>query len=598
VSDQALTVEAHIPAALRPAVAEALASAARARVAERLRDGDATLWGPPGTPEISDRLGWLTIAERMLVEAEDLETFAAAVREEGVRDVVLLGMGGSSLAPEVLRRSFGPQPGGPRLHVLDSTDAATIRAVQAAVEPTGTLFLVSSKSGGTIEPLSLFAHFWSLVGDGRSFAAVTDPGSGLAELASQHGFRRTFPGDPDIGGRYSALSPFGLVPAVLAGVDIRALLVGAPAAWETAVDGHPAGVWLGAVLSALADGGPGDGAPGDGAPGGGAPGGGAPGHRAGGRDKLTFLIADSLPGLGLWLEQLVAESTGKHSTGILPIAEEPVGEPGVYGEDRVFAYLPDTQAPDPSLDARVRALADAGHPLITIPTDGPADLGRVFMLFELAVAVAGWGLRINPFDQPNVQQAKDATNRVLAGYEPGRGLPEARDVHDDELGALIGGAAPPDYLAIMAYTEPSDEFDEAAGELRTAIREATGVATTFGYGPRYLHSTGQFHKGGPKTGRFLQLLHDGPLDVEIPGAPYTFTVLKNAQAVGDLRTLRELGLPAERVRLQGDDPAGALRELTARIKRAIGPDRGRPAGAPPNQSGRPGAGSSGSRRPA
>ena len=275
-----------------------------------------------------------------------------------------------------------------------------------------------------------------------------------------------------------------------------------------------------------------------------------------------------------------------------------MGEPAVYGEDRVFAYLPDTQAPDPSLDARVRALADAGHPLITIPTRGPADLGRVFLLFELAVAVAGWGLSINPFDQPNVQQAKDATNRVLAGYEAGGGLPEARDADEHELGALIGGAAPPDYLAIMAYTEPAGEFEVAVAELREAIREATGVATTFGYGPRYLHSTGQFHKGGPKTGRFLQLLHDGRPDVDIPGAPYTFTVLKNAQAVGDLGTLRELGLPAERVRLRGDDPAGALRELTARIKRDIGPDRGRPAGASPNQPSRPGVGSSGTRGPA
>ena len=581
MSDQALTVEAHIPPPLRPAIAEKLASAAQARVAERLRERDATLWGPTGTPEISNRLGWLTIAERMLGEVKDLETFAAAVRQEGFRDVVLLGMGGSSLAPEVLRRSFGHQPGSPRLHVLDSTDAATIRAVQAAVELGRTLFLVSSKSGGTIEPLSLFAHFWSLVGEGQSFVAITDPGSGLAALAGEHGFRHTFPGDPEIGGRYSALSSFGLVPAVLMGVDLRVLLNGAAAAWETTIEEQPAGVWLGAALSALA---------------GGVPGGGE--QRPVGRDKLTFLIADSLPGLGLWLEQLVAESTGKHSTGILPIAEEPVGEPGVYGEDRVFAYLPDTQAPDPSLDARVRALADAGHPLITIPTRGPADLGRVFLLFELAVAVAGWGLSINPFDQPNVQQAKDATNRVLAGYEAGGGLPEARDADEHELGALIGGAAPPDYLAIMAYTEPAGEFEVAVAALREAIREATGVATTFGYGPRYLHSTGQFHKGGPKTGRFLQLLHDGRPDVDIPGAPYTFTVLKNAQAVGDLGTLRELGLPAERVRLRGDDPAGALRELTARIKRDIRPDRGRPAGAPPNQPSRPDVGSSGTRGPA
>jgi glucose-6-phosphate isomerase len=567
-----------MPAPLRAAVAEKLASATSAQVADRLRDGDATLWGPPGAPEIANRLGWLTIAERMLGEVEDLEAFAQQVREEGFRDVVLLGMGGSSLAPEVLRRSFGQRPGWPRLHVLDSTDAAAIRAVQRAIDPKLTLFLVSSKSGGTIEPLSLFAHFWSVLGDGQNFVAITDPGSGLADLATEHGFRRTFLGDPNIGGRYSALSPFGLVPAALMGLDLGMLLRGAEAAWETTIDEAPAGVWLGAALSALARLGQGRG---------------GPGHQPVGRDKLTFLIAGSLPGLGLWLEQLVAESTGKHMTGILPIAEEPVGEPGVYGADRVFAYLPDTQLPDPELDARVRALAQAGHPLITIPTDGPADLGRIFLLFELAVAVAGWGLEINPFDQPNVQQAKDATKRVLARAEAGHLAPETHDADDVELGALIGQAAPPDYVAIIAYTQPSTDFDETVAELRVAIRKATRAATTFGYGPRYLHSTGQFHKGGPRSGHFLQLLHDGRPDVGVPGAPFTFTTLKNAEALGDLETLRELGLPAERVRLAGADPAGALRELSARIKRVIGLDRGRPLSAPSNQQSRPRAGSSG-----
>ncbi len=262
-----------------------------------------------------------------------------------------------------------------------------------------TLFLVSSKSGGTIEPLSLFAHFHSLVPDGSRFAAITDPGSGLAELAEQHRFRRTFLGDPDIGGRYSALSPFGIVPARADGRDVRALLEDAPRAWDApiAVAGAngavPAPVWIGAALAALA--------------------------RAG-RDKLTFLISPTLPGLGLWLEQLVAESTGKQGTGILPVADEPLGEPGVYGDDRVFAYLPDALAPDAELERGARALADAGHPLFTVPAEGALDLGRVFMLFELAVAVAGWGLQINPFDQPNVQQAKDATKRVLDGFEAER----------------------------------------------------------------------------------------------------------------------------------------------------------------------------------
>jgi glucose-6-phosphate isomerase len=566
VSDRTVNVEARIPAPLRPPVEEMLARAEQSRVAERLRDGDATLWGAPGTPEVANRLGWLTIAERTLAELGTIELFAAEARDDGLRDVVLLGMGGSSLAPEVLRRSFGQRGGGPRLHVLDSTDAARIRAIEGAVDLKRTLFIVSSKSGGTIEPLSLFAHFFSLVQDGRQFAAITDPGSGLEKLAGEHGFRHTFAGDPNIGGRYSALSAFGIVPAALTGIDVRALLEGAAAAWETGLIERAAGsgggstgpsptgsgelsaaVWLGAALGALA--------------------------RAG-RDKLTFVISETLPGLGLWLEQLVAESTGKHGTGILPVADEPLGEAGVYGEDRVFAYLPDLDAPDPDLDARAQALADAGRPLITMPTRGPGDLGRVFLLWELAVAVAGWGLEINPFDQPNVQQAKDATNRVLAGYEADHELPEVADATEAALRSLLldsvrpgrGPVAPPQYVAIMAYSEPSGEFDAAASELRVAIRAATKATTTFGYGPRFLHSTGQFHKGGPKVGRFLQLLHDGPSDVEIPGAPYTFTTLKRAQAIGDLRTLRELGLPAERVTLTGEDPVGALRALTATIK--------------------------------
>jgi transaldolase / glucose-6-phosphate isomerase len=553
VSDRPLAIEARIPDSLREVVQERLGLAAQTRVAERLRARDATLWGAPGTPEIENRLGWLTIAERMLAELGPVEAFAEQVRDEGFADVVLLGMGGSSLAPEVLRRSFGRRPDRPRLHVLDSTDAEAIRATEDEVELSRTLFIVSSKSGGTIEPLSLLAHFWSLVPDGRQFIAVTDPGSGLAQLASERGFRRTFLGDPDIGGRYSALSPFGIVPAALIGVDVRALLQGAPRAWETPVATasdedpptppgaaeQPAGVWLGATLSALA---------------------------GAGRDKLTFVISESLPGLGLWLEQLVAESTGKHGTGILPVAEEPLGDPGVYGEDRVFAYLPDLLTPEFGIDSRMHALAAAGHPVLTVPTRGPEDLGRVFMLWELAVAVAGWGLEINPFDQPNVQQAKDATKRVLAEYEAHGTLPEVADADPDGLVSLLLDAAPPEYVALMAYTMPSRAFDDAAAELRVAIRQATKATTTFGYGPRFLHSTGQFHKGGPKIGRFLQLIHDGPADVDIPGAPYNFTTLKHAQAIGDENTLRELGRPAERITLEGGDPIGALRALTERIK--------------------------------
>ncbi|HWX95617.1 MAG TPA: hypothetical protein VNZ01_02110 [Solirubrobacteraceae bacterium] len=545
MSVQALAVEPRIPGALRAAVEQKVALAGSDEVQRRLLEGDPTLWGAPGTAEVADRLGWLTIADRMLEQLDELEAFAAQVGREGFADVVLLGMGGSSLAPEVLRRSFNHRADRPRLHVLDSTDAGAIRAAQDAIEPSRTLFIVSSKSGGTIEPRSLFAHFWSLVGEGRCFVAITDRGTGLEDLARERGFRHVFHGDPNIGGRYSALSPFGIVPAVLMGVDVRPLLAGAGEARETPIDDgapsalHAAAVWLGAALSALAQ---------------------------SGRDKLTFLIAPSLPGLGLWLEQLVAESTGKRGTGILPVAEEPLGEATAYGEDRVFAYLPDVSAPDAGLDAGAQSLAEAGHPLLTIPTRGPDDLGRVFMLAELAVAVAGWGLQINPFDQPNVQQAKDATNRVLAEFEQRRELPQLADATEAELRALLLDARPPQYVSLMGYVEPSPEFDAAIAELRAAIRSRTTVTTTFGYGPRFLHSTGQYHKGGPRQGRFLQLLHDSPPDVSIPGATYTFTTLKNAQAIGDLSTLRELGLPAERLRLAGEDAATGVREITARIK--------------------------------
>jgi transaldolase / glucose-6-phosphate isomerase len=545
VSDANPAIEAQIPAVLRATIEERAGAAGSEHVGTRLREGDSTLWGPEGTPELANRLGWLTIAERMLAQLEEIEGFVAEVLREGFTDVVLLGMGGSSLAPEVLRRSFGHSAEHPTLHVLDSTDAATIASIQQAVDLQRTLFVVSSKSGGTIEPLSLFAHFHSLVPEGASFIAITDPGSGLAKLAEEKGFRHTFLGDPDIGGRYSALSPFGIVPAALMGADVRRLLEGAAAAWDTELRGDESAtsgaVWLGAALSALV---------------------------GEGRDKLTFLISDSLPGLGLWLEQLVAESTGKHGTGILPVAEEPLADPSAYGDDRVFAYLPDLDAPDAAMDERVQALAWAGHPLVTIPTHGPLDLGRVFLLAEIATAVAGWGLKINPFDQPNVQQAKDATNKVLAGYEAEHQLPSVPEADAAALRALALDGKPPSYVAIMAYVQPSSEFDAALAELREAIRAASGCTTTFGYGPRFLHSTGQFHKGGPKEGRFLQLLHDGPLDVEIPGRPFTFTTLKNAQAIGDFETLRELGLPAERVRLQGEDPASAVRSLTASLKEA------------------------------
>jgi glucose-6-phosphate isomerase len=448
----------------------------------------------------------------------------------------------------VFRRSFGKLEDGMELHVLDSTDPGAILATERAIDLSKTLFLVSSKSGGTIETLSQFNHFYARVreelGDdeaGAHFVAITDPGSGLAELADTHDFRALFLNDPDIGGRYSALSYFGLVPAALMGVDVRKLLEGAQVA-ETACANYDhssgnSGLWLGCALGELA---------------------------LAGRDKLTFAVAEPIGSFGLWVEQLIAESLGKQGRGALPVAGEPIGVPDVYGPDRVFIHLQQADAPEPGFASEMKDLGLAGHPVLTMDVDGPEDLGRIFFIAEFATAVAGWVLEVNPFDQPNVQEAKDATQSVLQAGD----LPEIENATDDALRELIGAAEPPHYVAILGFVQPSDEFDRAIDALRVVIRDGRKVTTTFGYGPRYLHSTGQFHKGGPPTGRFLQLIHDGDEDVEIPEAPYTFRTLKNAQAIGDLQALRAHDRPAERVRLEGD-PVQAVEALTQKIKEML-----------------------------
>jgi transaldolase/glucose-6-phosphate isomerase len=541
VTSRPPTIRASIPDELEPRIAEGVKRASVEDVAHRIWKKDATLWGPADQPEVADRLGWLTIVDTMLEEVDDLTAFAEEIRAEGFADVVVLGMGGSSLAPEVIRQSFGEQDGWPHLHVLDSTDAGAIRDVEQRVELERTLFLVSTKSGGTIETLSLFRHFWSLRAEGRQFVAITDPGSGLADLASEHGFRRTFLNDPEIGGRYSALSFFGLVPAALMGADVEGILDRAGVAMQNCLTFDSAntnsGLWLGLAWGELA---------------------------LAGRDKLTYVVDAPLRSFGLWVEQLIAESTGKQGKGILPVVDEPLGDPDSYGQDRTFMYLRHVDAPSSELDEKVDALARAGHPVIIRTIHGPTDLGRLFFFAEFATAVAGWVLGINPFDQPNVQEAKDATTRVLDEWRE-----DQADADDDALRALLGDVAAPHYLAIMGYLAPSEAVDAAVGELRTAVRDARRAATTFGYGPRFLHSTGQLHKGGPPVGHFLQLVHDAEPDVEIPEAGYTFNRLKHAQAIGDLDTLRAKGRPAERVTLQGGDAAAGLRELAERIRRLL-----------------------------
>ncbi len=542
------TIKSALPSELEGPIAETGKKAIAESVAQRIWRKDDTLWGEHGAPEISDRLGWLTISEPMLESAPDLHAFAAECQAEGFEECVLCGMGGSSLGPEVIRRTFGDIEGAMRLHVLDSTDPAAVLDVERRIDLSKTLFIISSKSGGTIETLSHYRYFRqqvaATVGDaeaGKHFVAVTDPGSPLVTLAQSNGFRRVFENDPDIGGRYSVLSYFGLVPAACMGVAIEALLHRCQVAEQncTSYDQGTSnsGLWLGIVMGALAN---------------------------AGRDKLTFIVSEPISSFGLWVEQLVAESTGKQGKGVLPVADEPVGPPDAYGDDRLFAYLRNADEPDEELDAKMDALAKAGQPVLTLSVHGATDLGRIFFFAEFAVAVGGWAIGINPFDQPNVQEAKDNTDKVLDGYRTEGHLPEVTDADDDALRALLSDAAPPHYVAVLGYLEPSARFDRAVVKLREALRAKTGAAVTFGYGPRFQHSTGQMHKGGPPVGRFLQLVHDQGDDVDIPGEEYSFRTLKHAAATGDLQTLRDHGLPAERVTLEGD-PVDALHELTAKI---------------------------------
>jgi glucose-6-phosphate isomerase len=492
-------IDPQFPPDLQGLVGEIFDAAREQNVLERIWQRDGTLWGPPGTPELTDRLGWLDIADRMAAMVDDLEAFVQEVRDAGLTDAVLLGMGGSSLAPEVFRRSFGIRDGYLRLHVLDSTDPDQIQAVLDVIDLDTTLFVVSSKSGGTIETLSHFKFFHARQPDGSHFVAVTDPGSHLAGLAQEHGFRRLFDGDPEIGGRYSALSMFGLVPAALIGADLRAVLDSARSA------DREEGLELGCAMGALS---------------------------VAGRDKLTFIVEEPLSSFGLWVEQLIAESTGKQGKGILPVADEPRVDPGAYGPDRVFAHIGhDHEAMAP--------LHEAGHAVLHVDAGEPADLGRLFFTWELATAVAGWVLEINPFDQPNVQEAKDATARVLKEGPP--------DLDPGDLDAMLAGIAPPRYVAILGYLPYSDEIDAAVARYRERLVTEHGVATTFGYGPRYLHSTGQLHKGGPATGAFIQIIHEPSTDFEVPGETYTFKTLFRAQADGDLATLRARGLDSVRV---------------------------------------------------
>ena len=515
------------------------------RVISRIWSGDHTVWKPDPT-EISNRLGWLTVTDAMREQTPAMQALAQEVRDAGIRHVVLLGMGGSSLGPEVLRQTFGSAPGYPELIVLDSTVPGWVQSVTDAIDPAHTLFLVSSKSGSTTEPNMFYAYFRGLVekaagkdGAGQHFIAVTDAGTSLEKLAIDQGFRWVFANPPAIGGRYSVLSYFGLVPATLIGLDLSKLIDRADRMREetfsnVTVQENP-GAWLGAVMGVLAQ---------------------------QGRDKLTLVTSPSIGSFGLWVEQLIAESTGKEGLGIIPVAGEPLTSPNHYGGDRLFVYLRLDGDNNDESDRAVQAIQESGQPLVRLNLMDKYDVGAEFFRWEMATAVAGSILGINPFDQPNVQAAKDMTDSVLGQFERSGELPPMEA--SSSLGDLLSQGGPGDYLVIMAYIRQTPQVDQALDDLRCKVTARHGIATTMGYGPRFLHSTGQLHKGGPGSGLFLQLTGEHAHDLTIPGAPYTFGVLADGQAVGDLRALLASLRRAVRVDL-GTNPEAAIRGMVGEV---------------------------------
>jgi glucose-6-phosphate isomerase/transaldolase/glucose-6-phosphate isomerase len=536
-------------------IGPALEALSRNQVIERLWAKDHRLW-KPDPKEITDRLGWLTLHDQMRQQLENLRRCVNAARDMSITDVVLLGMGGSSLGPEVLRTSFIPRKPSPRFWVLDSTVPGWVREVTRAITPSRTLFLVASKSGGTIEVLSLFAHFWNLVGKakmnrgGDQFVAITDPGTGLEKMAQDHGFRQTFSNPPDIGGRYSVLSLFGLVPAALLGLDVPRLLDRAAGMAERCkaqapIESNP-GAYLGAVMGSLAK---------------------------AGRDKVTVIASPTLATFGLWVEQLLAESTGKEGTGLIPVAQEPVLAPSAYGNDRLFVYLRLKGEKNDVLDRQVQALGQSQHPILRLDLRDRYDLGAEFFRWEFATAVAGHLLGIHPFDQPNVQESKDNTNRVLGVFQSTGRLPELPSSSPkqaaQELSSRIQLGA---YVSVLAYTTPSRSFEAAVRRLRKTIVARHHVTTTFGYGPRYLHSTGQLHKGGPDTGIFLELVDPMTPDMAIPDKPFSFGTLAQAQAAGDLESLGAHHRHAIRIQL-GRNQAATVNTLIRALAAITSPRR-------------------------
>jgi glucose-6-phosphate isomerase len=552
---------------LEAAVASRLEAFTTDRVAERLWAKDGSLWAASDKPadEVAAWLGWLDLPDAMAARVTELEHFARGVREDGYRRAAVLGMGGSSLAPELFSRVFawagGPggtgaaSPDGLELRVLDSTHPDVVRGFRSWASSQRTLFCVSSKSGTTTEP-NAYQAAMSEIAPALDFVAITDPGTALEELARVQEFRAILAAPPDVGGRYSALTVFGLVPAALVGVDLAALLErarGMADACRTAEAAANPGLALGAFMGEAA---------------------------LAGRDKLTILAPARLESLGDWAEQLVAESTGKRGTGIVPIVGEPLGDVDAYADDRAFVVVTLADEPDDALRRLAAELATAGHPVRHIELADPLDVGAEFVRWEVATAVAGIALGIDPFDQPNVQESKDATRELLEAYRTRGALPEpmplvaepglavsadpaalgdAPVTVEGAIGALLAGArAGTDYVAVLAYLPPDAAVVDRLQRIRARIRDATGAATTLGFGPRFLHSTGQLHKGGPDSGIFLQLTADPEKDLPIAGWEETFGTLIAAQALGDLTALQRRGRRAVRLHL-ADLDAGLAR---------------------------------------
>lgn len=539
------------------------------QVVKRIWRHDASLWKQDSAAQENIRasLGWLTVADEMMGVADELTEYAEFIRERGFRHVMVCGMGGSSLCPEVLRRSFARSNGFPELVVLDSTDPDTIADLAQRLDIEKCLFSIASKSGSTIEP-TVFYKFWydylsrRVSSPGDNFLAITDPGSPLIETAADLNFRHLFLNQKEIGGRFSALSYFGMVPAALAGIDIRRLLEGAKKVSQECAPGMPVeqnpGLQLGVILSEATN---------------------------AGRDKLTLIIEDRIVSLGLWIEQLVAESTGKEGKGIVPVAGEPLGDPSVYGPDRLFVSI-SVGEPDSNVRRKLEALSAAGHPVVYRTLTDVYDLGAEFFVWEFATACAGWRMAINPFDQPDVQVAKQATNEVLKAFEKDDHLPEHRVISTDELFSIFvdddsvgnnGGSVETvlrahlnrlrtgDYIAVLSFIEETAEVDEVIQQLQLLLRDKTHCASTTGYGPRYLHSTGQLHKGGPDKGLFLQITASDKGDLDVPGEQFSFSVLKQAQAFGDFRALSRRGRRVLGIDI-GDQGVAALKRLLQLIR--------------------------------